>query len=119
VTRRTGACPLKHAQPSWFLVRQIEVVNAEIAALDTTLRGRTKANELGSGLETITSVGLVIASALRAWVTAALFSRHLSVVRRGGRLIRIHSPITSGPQQLRWCGAEFSVAVAVDEGCMR
>lgn len=37
-------------------------------------------------------MGLVIAGALRAWVTAAPFEngRHLSVARRGGRLIRIH-----------------------------
>jgi hypothetical protein len=72
------------------LVRHIE--DAEIAALDTTLRRRTKANELGSRLETISSVGPAIASALGSWVTAAaLFEddRHLSVACRGGRLIRI------------------------------
>jgi Transposase IS116/IS110/IS902 family len=57
-----------------FLVRQIETVSAEIAALDTALRKENKASELGPRLETIPSIGPVIASALRARVTdAALF----------------------------------------------
>src|SRR5262249_14896972 len=62
-------------------VRQIEAVSAEIAALDSALRKENKANELGSRLETIPSVGPVIASAFRARVTnAKLFEngRHLS-----------------------------------------
>ena len=53
------------------LVRQIEMVSAEIAALDSTLRKENKASELGPRLETIPSVGPVIASALRARVTDA------------------------------------------------
>src|SRR5215475_2597546 len=64
-----------------ILVRQIEVVSAEIAALDTALHKENKASELGPRLETIPSVGPVIASALRARVTdATLFEngRHLS-----------------------------------------
>jgi transposase len=64
-----------------ILVRQIEAVSAEIAALDTALRKENKASELGPRLETIPSVGPVIASALRARVTdAKLFEngRHLS-----------------------------------------
>src|SRR5262250_2358497 len=64
-----------------ILVRQIEVVSAEIAALDTALRKENNASELGPRLETIPSVGPVIASALRARVTdAKLFEngRHLS-----------------------------------------
>jgi transposase len=64
-----------------ILVRQIEVVSAEIAALDTALRKENKASELGPRLETIPSVGPVVASALRARVTdAKLFEngRHLS-----------------------------------------
>jgi transposase len=63
------------------LVRQIEAVSAEISALDTALRKENKASELGPRLETIPSVGPVIASALRARVTdAKLFEngRHLS-----------------------------------------
>jgi transposase len=63
------------------LVRQIEAVSTEIAALDTALRKENKASELGPRLETIPSVGPVIASALRARVTdAKLFEngRHLS-----------------------------------------
>jgi transposase len=63
------------------LVRQIETVSAEIAALDTVLRKENKASELGPRLETIPSVGPVIASALRARVTdAVLFEngRHLA-----------------------------------------
>jgi transposase len=63
------------------LVRQIEMVSAEIAALDSTLRKENKASELGPRLETIPSVGPVIASALRARVTdAKLFEngRHLA-----------------------------------------
>jgi len=64
-----------------ILVRQIEAVSAEISALDTALRKENKASELGPRLETIPSVGPVIASALRARVTdAKLFEngRHLS-----------------------------------------
>ena len=64
-----------------ILVRQIEIVSTEIAALDTALRKENKASELGPRLETIPSVGPVIASALRARVTdAKLFDngRHLS-----------------------------------------
>ena len=63
------------------LVRQIEIVSTEIAALDTALRNENKASELGPRLETIPTVGPVIASALRARVTdAKLFDngRHLS-----------------------------------------
>jgi transposase len=62
-------------------VRQIEAVSAGIAALDSTLRKENKASELGPRLETIPSVGPVIASALRARVTdAKLFEngRHLA-----------------------------------------
>jgi transposase len=62
-------------------VRQIEAVSSEIAALDSALRKENKANELGSRLETIPSVGPVIASAFRARVTnAKLFDngRHRS-----------------------------------------
>src|SRR4029453_2843963 len=64
-----------------ILVRQIEAVSAEIAALDSTLRKENKARELGPRLETIPSIGPVIASALRARVTdAKLFEngRHLA-----------------------------------------
>ena len=64
-----------------ILVRQIEAVSAEISALDTALRKENKASELGPRLETIPSIGPVIASALRARVTdAKLFEngRHLS-----------------------------------------
>src|SRR5499426_2915513 len=57
-----------------ILVRQIEMVSAEIAALDSTLRKENKASELGPRLETIPSVGPVIASALRARVTDAKLS---------------------------------------------
>src|SRR5262245_8807388 len=62
-------------------VRQIETVGAEIAALETALRKENKASELGPRLETIPSIGPVIASALRARVTdAKLFEngRHLA-----------------------------------------
>ena len=51
------------------LVRQIETVTAQIAALDGALRKENKASDLGPRLETIPSVGPVIASALRARVT--------------------------------------------------
>src|SRR5215470_3168114 len=63
------------------LVRQIETLSAEIASLDSVLSKENKASELGPRLETIPSVGPVIASALRARVTdAKLFEngRHLS-----------------------------------------
>jgi len=64
-----------------ILVRQIEMISSEIAALDSELGKENKASELGSRLVTIPSVGPVIASALRARVTdARLFEngRHLS-----------------------------------------
>jgi transposase len=64
-----------------ILVRQIEIVNTEIAVLESTLRKENKASELGPRLETIPSVGPVIASAFRARVTdPKLFEngRHLS-----------------------------------------
>jgi transposase len=64
-----------------ILVRQIEIVSTEIAALDTALRKENKASELGPRLETILSVGPVTASAFRARVTdPKLFDngRHLS-----------------------------------------
>ena len=63
------------------LVRQIEAISAEIASLDSILMKENKASELGSRLDTIPSVGPVIASAFRARVTdAKLFEngRHLS-----------------------------------------
>ena len=47
------------------LVHQIEIVSTEITALDTALRKENKASELGPRLETIPTVGPVIASALR------------------------------------------------------
>jgi transposase len=52
-----------------ILVLQIETISGQIATLDTALRKENKANELGSRLDTIPSVGPVIASALRARVT--------------------------------------------------
>jgi transposase len=64
-----------------ILVRQIEIVNTEIAVLESTLRKENKASELGPRLERIPSVGPVIASAFRARVTdPKLFKngRHLS-----------------------------------------
>ena len=64
-----------------ILVRQIETLSAEITALDSVLSKENKASELGPRLETIPSVGPVIASALRARVTdPKLFEngRHLS-----------------------------------------
>ena len=63
------------------LVRQIEMISTEIAALDSALRKENMASELGPRLETIPSVGPVIASAFRARITdAKLFKngRHLS-----------------------------------------
>ena len=69
------------------LVRQIETVSTQIVSLDTALRKENKSSELGPRLETIPSVGAVIASALRARVTdARLFDngRHLSA--QGNRI---------------------------------
>ena len=63
------------------VVNQIEMVSAEIAKLDTALRKENKASDVGRRLETIPSVGPVIASALRARVTKPeLFKngRHLA-----------------------------------------
>jgi transposase len=64
-----------------ILVVQIETISAQITKLDTALRKENKASELGPRLETIPSVGPVIASAFRARVTdPKLFEngRHLS-----------------------------------------
>jgi transposase len=63
------------------LVRQIDEVSAKIAALDSALRKENKTSELGPRLQTVPSIGSVIASALRARVTdAKLFKngRHMS-----------------------------------------
>ena len=51
-----------------IVVQQIESTSAEITRLDAALRKENKASELGPRLETIPSVGPVIASALRARV---------------------------------------------------
>jgi transposase len=63
------------------LVRQIEAVSTEITALDSALRKENAASEVGPRLETVPSVGPVIASAFRARVTdPKLFKngRHMS-----------------------------------------
>lgn len=63
------------------VVQQIESTSAEIARLDAALRKENKASELGPRLETVPSIGPVIASALRARVVdPKLFEngRHLS-----------------------------------------
>ena len=63
------------------VVQQIESTSAEIAKLDAALRKENKASELGPRLETVPSIGPVIASALRARVVdPQLFEngRHLS-----------------------------------------
>jgi transposase len=52
-----------------ILVRQIEIISTEIAALDTALRKENKASEPGPRLETVPSIGPVTASALRARIT--------------------------------------------------
>ena len=65
----------------FVIVNQIEMIGAEIAKLDTALRKENKASDVGRRLETIPSVGPVIASALRARVTKPeLFKngRHLA-----------------------------------------
>jgi transposase len=63
------------------LVRHIEAISAEIAALHTALRNENKVSELGPRLETIPSVDPVTASAFRARVTdpkVCRNGRHLS-----------------------------------------
>jgi transposase len=63
------------------LVRQIEAVSTEIAALDSMLIKENKASELGRRLKTVPTIGPVTASAFRARVTdPKLFKngRHLS-----------------------------------------
>jgi transposase len=79
--KRDRRLPLTARAALMILVRQIETVSTEIAALDGILSKENKASALGPRLETIPSVGPVIASALRARVTdAKLFQngRHLS-----------------------------------------
>jgi transposase len=64
-----------------ILLNHIETTSAEIAKLDDALRKENKASELGTRLQTVPSIGPVIASALRARVTdPRLFEngRHLS-----------------------------------------
>jgi transposase len=53
------------------LLAQIEAVSAEIARLDAVLKREHKSNEMSVALETIPSIGPVIASALRARVADA------------------------------------------------
>lgn len=63
------------------MVRQIETISGEISRLDTALRKENDASAIGKRLETIPSVGPVIASAFRARVTdPKLFKngRHLA-----------------------------------------
>lgn len=63
------------------MAHQIETISAEITKLDAALRKENKASDVGRRLETIPSVGPVIASALRARVTKPeLFEngRHLA-----------------------------------------
>jgi transposase len=79
--KRDRRLPVTARAALMILVQQIESVSAEITALDTALRKENKASELGPRLETIPSVGPVIASAFRARVTdAELFKngRHMS-----------------------------------------
>ena len=64
-----------------MMVNQIEMIGAEITKLNTALRKENRANDIGRRLETIPSVGPVIASAFRARVTKPeLFKngRHLA-----------------------------------------
>ena len=64
-----------------ILLHHIETTSAEIAKLDAALRRENEASELGTRLQTVPSIGPVIASALRARVTDPhLFEngRHLS-----------------------------------------
>ena len=62
-------------------VNQIEMTSVEISKLDKALRQDNKANDLGRRLETVPSIGPIIASAFRARVTKPeLFKngRHLA-----------------------------------------
>ena len=64
-----------------ILLQHIETTSTEIAKLDDALRKENKASELGTRLQTVPSIGPVIASALRARITDPhLFEngRHLS-----------------------------------------
>jgi transposase len=79
--RKDQRLPVSARVALMVLVRKIETIGSEIATLDSVLNKENKTSELGPRLQTIPSVGPVIASALRARVTdAKLFEngRHLS-----------------------------------------
>ena len=76
-----GRLPMMARAALLVVINQIETISAEIARLDKALREENKANDIGRRLETIPSVGPVIASAFRARVTKPeLFEngRHLA-----------------------------------------
>ena len=68
-----------------ILVRQIETISTEIAALDSTLRKENNASALGPRLETIPSVGQIRATRVR---------RLISSLKRSSMLVDF---------MLRWC----------------
>jgi transposase len=79
--KRDRRLPVTARAALMVLVQQIEMVSSEITVLDGALRKENVASEVGRRLETIPSVGPVIASAFRARVTdPELFEngRHLS-----------------------------------------
>ena len=81
VTKADERLPMMARAALLVVINQIETISAEITKLDTALRKENKASDIGRRLETIPSVGPVIASAFRARVTKPdLFEngRHLA-----------------------------------------
>jgi transposase len=73
--------PLMARAALLVMVNQVEAISSEITRIDTALRKDNNASDIGRRLETIPSVGPVIASAFRAKVTTPeLFEngRHLA-----------------------------------------
>ena len=91
------------------LVRQIEIISTAIAALDSALRTENKASELGPRLETIPSVGPVIASAFRAAPFSPLMRGQLELSakpkrRELGRQPPFTGALRGGANRNTWTG---------------
>jgi transposase len=87
------------------LVRQIEIISTAIAALDSELRTENKASELGPRLETIPSVGPVIASAFRAAPFSPLMRGQLELSAKPNAASSGGSP----PSLVRYVGVQIAI----------
>jgi len=87
----------------------VEIISTAIAALDSALRTENKASELGPRLETIPSVGPVIASAFRAAPFSPLMRGQLELSakpkrRELGRQPPFTGALRGGANRNTWTG---------------